>query len=355
MLTRLQPIHLLLAAACGTAAGCTTGPPTAPPAEADTTAVPLADLGTRTYHGFEGGLYPGGSSVMPGAHAARGLEGASRIRPLDVQGNASASGRIVLLSVGMSNTSQEFCNPPPDDPLLCRGDEPFMPRARRDAEVDHHSLVIVNGARGSHPVDAWDQPADSVYGWVRDDVLAPQGLSESQVQVIWLKQANRGSTTRPSLPSEDADAYVLMEALGSTVRTLRIRYPNLQQVFLSSRTYGGYAANPRTNSPEPYAYETAFAVKWLIEAQIRQLESGMVDPRAGDLGPAVAPWIAWGPYLWANGMEPRSDGLVWRREDFHTDGIHLFPPGQGKVAIMLLNFFKAAPEARCWFLAGQTC
>jgi len=81
----------------------------------------------------------------------------------------------------------------------------------------------------------------------------------------------------------------------------------------------------------------------------------VVDPRAGDLGPAAAPWIAWGPYLWANGMEPRSDGLVWRREDFHTDGIHLFPSGQGKVAIMLLNSFKAAPEARCWFLSGQSC
>lgn len=351
----MQWIGLLLSTACATAAGCTSNPPTSSETGADTIPVALPDLGVRTYLGLEGGLYPGGSNVMPVAHATRGRERASQIRPLDVEGSASPSGKVVLLSVGMSNTSQEFCNPPAENPLICRGEQPFMPRAERDSEVNHHSLVIVNGARGGHAVDAWDHPSDSIYDRVRDDVLLPQGLSEAQVQVIWLKQANRGSSARPSLPSGDADAYVLVEALGRTIRTLKVRYPNLQHVFLSSRTYGGYAANPRTNSPEPYAYETGFAVKWLIEAQIRQVEAGVVDPRAGDLGPAVAPWIAWGPYLWANGMEPRSDGLVWRREDFHADGIHPAPAGQGKVATMLLRSFKIAPERRCWFVAGPVC
>jgi hypothetical protein len=96
-------------------------------------------------------------------------------------------------------------------------------------------------------------------------------------------------------------------------------------------------------------------VKWLIEAQIRQADSGVVDPRAGDLGPDVAPWLAWGPYLWANGLQARSDGLMWRRDDFHADGIHPTPTGQGKVAAMLLRFFKTSPGSRCWFVAGQSC
>lgn len=94
----------------------------------------------------------------------------------------------------------------------------------------------MNGARGQHAVDDWDEPTDPVYDWARDAILAPQRLSEAQVQAIWLKQANRQSPTRPPLPAADADAYVLLEALGRTVRALRVRYPNLQQVFLSSRT-----------------------------------------------------------------------------------------------------------------------
>lgn len=81
----------------------------------------------------------------------------------------------------------------------------------------------------------------------------------------------------------------------------------------------------------------------------------MIGPRAGNLGPDVAPWLAWGPYLWANGMESRADGLVWRGENFQDDGIHPTPSGHGKVATMLLRHLKSRPESRSWFVAGQAC
>jgi hypothetical protein len=114
---------------------------------------------------------------------------------------------------------------------------------------------------------------------VRDEQLAPLGLTEAQVQAIWLKQADIQPTV--ALPSANADAFILEKALGDIVRACKIRYPNLQVVFLSSRIYAGYATT-RLN-PEPYAYESGFSVQRLVQAQINQMTIGQVDPIAGDL------------------------------------------------------------------------
>lgn len=72
-------------------------------------------------------------------------------------------------------------------------------------------------------------------------------------------------------------------------------------------------------------------------------------------GDVKAPWMAWGPYLWADGMTPRSDGLTYACSDFNSsDGTHPAPGGaQNKVAQLLLDFFKSDSTAKPWFTAGQ--
>ncbi len=300
--------------------------------------VPLTDL-AGTYHGFPGGLYGDGTNVAPPAHLDSAMAAAARVIP--------PSGRYVVLSIGFSNWAQEFCcaatltaNPAPTP-------ESFLSQARADTAVRREIQALFNGAMAKQTNPSWDQPTDAAYDVVRSR-LAQRNLTEVQVRVVLLKVATLFPTR--SLPDPAADAYQLMASTGAVIRALRVRYPNLQQVYLVPRIYAGYAGN--ASSPEPYAYETAFAVQQVVQAQIAQHATGQVDPRVGDVG---RPWVGWGPYLWADGLTPRSDGLTWARAEFQADGIHPSPAGVQKVGGALLAFLSTTPHAACWFLAAGTC
>ncbi|MBC8646684.1 MAG: hypothetical protein H7X85_05945 [Thermoanaerobaculia bacterium] len=314
-------------------------------ASAQTT--PISDLGSTTYLGFSGGLYENGSNVPPADHLAAGLTAAAAVQPLDTAGNPSPSGKVVLVSVGMSNTTQEFCS---GGGLTPCDSWTFVGQASADPAVNHSTLFLVNGARGSQTAATWDSPMDANYDRVRDTDLVNAGATEAQVQVAWVKVANPGPTV--SLPAANSDASALVTQMGNIVRALKTRYPNLKLVYLSSRIYAGYATTAL--NPEPYAYESGFAVKWLVQAQVDQMRAGgtIVDPRAGDLNRATgAPWVGWSAYLWANGTTPRSDGLVWLVSDLAADGTHPSQSGRQKVGTLLLAFFKSDSTSRPWFLA----
>ena len=312
--------------------------------------LPLTDL-RGCYLSYRGGLYPNGLNTLPDAHLAAGLAAASRITPLDLNGQPSANGKYVMLAIGMSNTTQEFCDDDGDS-KVCR-QASFMGQAADDSTVNRGTLAIVNGAFGSRSAPSWVSPSSVEYDRIRDRWLTPLGLSEKQVQIAWVKVANRYPTVK--LPNPNADAFVLESQLGQINRALKKRYPNLRQVFISSRIFAGYATIGL--NPEPYAYESGFAVKWTIEAQVRQMMTGVVDGQTRDVryDTGVASWMAWGPYLWASGMNPRSDGLTWARTDFVFDGTHPAMSGRRKVGTSLLTFFKTSPVTSCWFLAGRSC
>ena len=323
------------------------------PPRVDTVVAPraLTDLGASFYKQYQGGLYPGGENVPPPEHDTEGRRRAAQIQPLDANGNPSAAGRIVLLSIGMSNATQEFCG---GAYVNCQAAS-FMGMAAADPQVEKQRLVIVDGARGGQVAAVWESPASAEYNRIRDAGLAPLGLSEKQVQVLWIKMANARPTV--SLPAANADAIALAASTANVLRALRQRYPNVKQVFVASRTYAGYATT--TLNPEPYAFETGLAMKWVIESQIMQMRGrpGPQHVNAGNLDyNTVAPWVAWGPYLWAEGPErPRSDGFYWTRQDFASDGTHPSTSGRAKVGQMLLDFFKTSPYTRCWFVSGHTC
>lgn len=344
---RFAPAGLLvLFLGCGSTAPSETGDP---PVNDLVPTHPLSEGSSWTYLGFGGGQYPGGNE-MPAAHRSAGISRALSIRSLDANGQPSSTGKIVMVSIGMSNTTQEFCNPSGNGQCVAGT---FVQQALADPAVQRSSLVLVDGAAGGQTADTWDSPSDANYDRVRDTRLPAWGVTERQVQIAWVKVANAQPQT--ALPATNADAYNLQAQIGSIARALKVRYPNIKLMLLSNRTYGGYATT--TLNPEPYAYESGFGVKWVIAAQIAQMAGGAPDSRSGDLNyNTVAPWIAWGPDLWANGEISRPDGLYWVRTDFRdTDGTHPSSTGVQKVGRLLLDFFKTSSFSKCWFVVGGAC
>jgi hypothetical protein len=317
-------------------------------------ATPLNDLGTGLYLGqYQGGLYPNGSNTPPPAHASAGLAAAAGITPRDTSGALAPGGKYVLVSIGMSNTTQEWCSV---NSLLPATPGSFMDRAAHSTSVNQSTLAIVNGAAGGKSASFWTSPSSTEYDRIVNNWLTPNGLSEKQVESAWVKVANPNPTVSlaTETPGHPADAHTLEQQMGQIVRAMKTRYPNLDEVFLSSRIYAGYATS--TLNPEPYAYESGLAVKWLIEAQITQMQTGTIDPLAGDLDytSGAAPFLAWGPYLWADGTNPRSDGLTWVPTDFQSDGTHPSPSGGvPKVGAQLMNFFSTSPFTQSWFAVPE--
>ena len=289
---------------------------------------PLPELGNVLYQGYQGGLYSAGVNMRPAAHDSVGRALAQQVLPLNQSGIPDASnGRVVLLSIGMSNTTQEFTA--------------FKPMADGDP-AKNSRLTIVDGAQGGQTAAVISNSSAAFWATI-DQRLQAAGVTRQQVQVAWVKEADAGPTK--AFP---VHAQVLQTELESIVRILKSFYPNIRIAYLSSRIYAGYATSDL--NPEPFAYESGFSVQWLIQKQINGDTSlAYAQPRAR------SPWLAWGPYLWADGLTPRSDGLVWQAVDFQTDGTHPSSSGQKKVASLLLNFFKSDPTAVPWFLkSGAT-
>jgi hypothetical protein len=341
--------------------------------------IPLMDMtASQNYLSFAGGLYENSTDTVPSDHDADGRSIAGQIQPLDTNGNPSSHGTILFTSIGMSNAADEFGL--------------FLRRARTDGSVYNAKVVILNGGYGGITTCDWVQPngnppcsqhTENQYDRVRDRVFAGAGVTERQVQAVWIKEANGGPGVRgcgpnrfePCRPLCDpkssgcrndpakTEALRFESQLGQIIRAAKQRWPNLKLAFISTRIYAGYSNGPV--SPEPFAYEYGFSAKWLIAAQIKQSESRKPDEVAGNLDYASgsAPWIDWGPYIWADGATPRADGLAWcdgqqqapcnGEMDFQQDGMHPNSRGSLKVADLLLHFFLTSPFTAQWFAASS--
>jgi hypothetical protein len=285
----------------------------------------LTDLGSGIYKGEQGGLYPGGANNMPAEHLKCGLEQARRIEPLDREGKPAADGRIVLMSIGMSNTTMEY--------------QTFMKQAALEKGLNPR-LTLVDGAQGGQSAVETSDPG-SHFWQVVDERMSAAGVTVNQVQAVWMFQVIVAPFRQ--FPQ---DARRLQHLMEETLRVAHQRFPNLRIAYLSSRIYAGFGLVPQ--NPEPHSYESGWAPKWIIGNQIFGYPEYNYDPARGRVR---FPWVAWGPYMWADGVKGREDGVKWSREDFGQDGMHPSNQGRERVAKMLLDFLKTDPTSKPWFLA----
>jgi hypothetical protein len=286
---------------------------------------PIMDLGSGRYQSAKGGLYPDGVDFRPVAHERAGESIAEDIQPLGRNGSPDPQGKYALLSIGMSNATIEF--------------RAFRELVRPQSGLDPH-LVLVDGAQNGVTAARWADPKDHAWATIQSR-LSMLGLTSDQVVGAWVKVADSHPTS--GWPNY---AKTLEGEMATIARNLHLKFPNLRIAFYSSRSYAGYSTT-RLN-PEPYAYQSGFAVKWVVRDQIDGSAALNFDPSRGTV---LAPWISWGPYLWADGTHPRSDGLAWRCSDFLADGTHPSKSGASKVANLLQMFFENDSTARPWFLA----
>ena len=293
---------------------------------------PINDLGTDFYRTRQGGLYPLGQNTRPADHNNAGLSIAQTTVPLDTNGLPdNVNGKVVLISIGMSNAKEEF--------------GAFQTLVDSITEKSPY-LVVVNGAQGGKDIDHILNPLDSF--WIdMHDSLAMFGVTAKQVQAFWFKEAEQ-------YPQDGNDTsffgYVplLTDKFRQAMHIARSYFPNGRLCYLSSRIYAGYATD-RLN-PEPFAWYSGWTVKDLVAEQI----AGDTSLTYADDNPR-SPWLSWGPYLWADGLTPRSDSLTWVcPDDYKDDGDHPSIVGREKVANMILDFFMNDETTIPWFIDGIT-
>ncbi len=241
------------------------------------------------YQGLETGLYPGAKNEMPEAHRKAGERIAAALRPLDKDGKPDeAGGRILALVMGHSNCSMYFG-------ALGRR------LAERAAEL-HPRFELLNAAVGGQQLPQLVRLQGPV--WDKAQTLAArEGYAPAQVQVLFLHTTWHGANNRgqaPPGPFPETLKQMQKDMVTVIGHVLKL-YPNVRIAYITADGFRHF-----TNF-EPHVWREAFAMKWLIESQIKGEAGTAFEGEKRGL-----PWLAWGPYIWDNS---------WGRDSF-TDGVH---------------------------------
>lgn len=175
-----------------------------------------------------------------------------------------------------------------DEPVLAVG---FSNAAR---EADTYIAMggdMVNGAFSGCTTDEWAGGRGRCWRQLRALGADPR--------VIWFKISHKRAGSIEALADDCLTAIELLQQ----------EFPRLERVYVSGRTYAGWAEPGVDLSPEPYARRTWDAVDLCVDR---------------------SPIGEQGPWLWYDD---------WPRSYFARDGIHPSEEGAAAVARILADFF----------------
>lgn len=290
--------------------------------------IPLPELHGITFRGYQGGLYAQGNAPT-GGYLEDAIRAAEDIQPLDMNGNPSSDGAIIMAGVGASNPRTEF--------------NAFMQQLS-GAEGIQEKLKLVNTCIGGQGIQKMNQPGDPY--WSQTSKLFDSlGFSMKQVQVIWVETDN---TQNPdtSFPVAPLD---LMFEMRTLLQTMKMKFPNAKLCYISARGYSGWVdqsggATAGKGLLHPRDYYNGWAVKWLIE----KADSGITGFRyKGQNAEIMMPLFA--SYHYSDGETPQQNGFFLECEnDIGNDGLHLTPSGEAKIGAIMKEFFTTDSVASLW-------
>ena len=315
MMIRIRLSLLLLtltALACNLSAAPIAESPTAetPPVETATSLpVPTEAAAEPTVSGVASAvpipLDLNSSATYKGLSLILQDNGAPSVTPVD--------GVIGLVCIGMSNSNQEC-------------DDFIAKLAGEFAGQVNPQVRVVNCAVPGNAIEKWNDPAyDKLWEKCIQQRIPQAGLRPDQIRVVWHKAADMFTTDAsgaafPPYPDPNADYFHFYENLTTFAARLHEKLPSVKAVYVTSRSYGGFA--DKESRGEPHSYEEGLALNQWLKDHLQ------VD----------GVWYGWGPYLWAPDCATgavNGRGVCYERGDYREDGIHPEHGARDKISQML--------------------
>lgn len=293
---------------------------------------PINDLGPQFYQtSYRGGLYPEGYNDRPPGHTLFGIRIAEEIRdtPLDVSGEVDINNGVILfVGIGMSNIWREWGEFEHEAGLLWPN---LNPKVR-----------FFNAGHAGATIETMDEATDDYWTTELPAALEEDGYSMEQIRVVLFENDYGVMPTPQTFPEYPLQ---MQTDLQNCIKSMYSSCANVKMCYCHPRIYGGYSNDP--DRTEPMCYWGGWAYKWMIETQLTYGQTMLFDYGLG--GIAVAPWLSFATYDWADGINPRYDGLNWLCSDFEVDdGVHPSSSGRYKVGQNLFHFFERDVTVRPW-------
>ncbi len=272
------------------------------------------------YKGKGAGLYEGISNEPQLGMRIEIQKQLELIKPILSSGQGDIDGKIGFVFIGDPHTEGEFKSL---DELL------------KSKSGSSSALVLVDGAQKDQDTTYWKR---SLYPWeILGQRVKSQGLSATQVQVIWINL-----NFDEYINDIDLDVKAQADTLNTIIETALSKYPNTKIVYLSSPRYAGYST--MAGYQEPESFEAGLAVRELLSRHDKGEVKYKEDIRLLTSEPA----LVWGPYVWNNNINSTSD-FAYTADKYERDGITLTSIGKQKYAIDLLGFWSSYEYSNTWF------